>query len=186
MKNKPKDLITVKQASLMSGKSVSSVRSWIRQKKISGYKKNPKNKNSALMVSQNELMTFLALNGKITSSEVGREPDQSASIQAKNQEISELRQKIEDLELAVRTAVNLADSKSELIANLEIQVLSSKELLNQSEKRIEQLLEMLANAQQKNSQLSDSYHRVTAYYSLPFWKRWASSQLLLQDKTDKE
>ena len=83
MSKKPNDLITVKEASKMSAKSVSSIRSWVRQKKLTGHKKNPKNKNSALMVSESELRTFLALNGKITSPNIGRSPDFSASIAAR-------------------------------------------------------------------------------------------------------
>lgn len=186
MSKKPNDLITVKEASKMSAKSVSSIRSWVRQKKLTGHKKNPKNKNSALMVSESELRTFLALNGKITSPSIGRSPDFSASIAEKDKEIKELKQKIEDLEIAVKTAVNLADSKSELIANLQNQVLSANNRLNHSESKTEQLLEMLASSQQKNNELTDSYQRLTAYYSLPWWRRLGSSQLLLVDKTEKE
>ena len=89
MPTTPNDLITIKEASAMSGKSTSSVRSWVRQKKITGYKADPNNKNSALLVSEGELRVHLAVNGKITSPNVGRAEDVSSSIAEKDKRIQE-------------------------------------------------------------------------------------------------
>jgi len=78
---KPTDLISLKSAAAMSAKSVSTIRYWIRSKKITGYKEDVKNRNSPLLVSNDEIRTYLALNGKITSKELGRPSSSSVSIQ---------------------------------------------------------------------------------------------------------
>ena len=52
---RPEDLISAKEAGTMAGKSLATIRSWVRKGKITGHRKDPKKKNSTLMISQEEL-----------------------------------------------------------------------------------------------------------------------------------
>ena len=38
----PKDLITAKEAAKMAGKSKATIRLWVRDNKLTGYRKDPK------------------------------------------------------------------------------------------------------------------------------------------------
>ena len=89
---RPDDLITAQQAAQMSGKSKNTIRAWVRQEKLTGYRQNPKKSNSALMISRAELMVFLATEATPTPTEsrIGRPEAESASIaklRLENQEL---------------------------------------------------------------------------------------------------
>ena len=55
---RPDDLITAQQVAQMSGKSKNTIRAWVRQEKLTGYRQNPQKSNPALMISQTELMVW--------------------------------------------------------------------------------------------------------------------------------
>jgi hypothetical protein len=59
MLDRPTDLITAAEAAEQASRSKSSIRSWVRQKKLTGYRKDPNRSNSLLMISQAELTSFL-------------------------------------------------------------------------------------------------------------------------------
>ena len=181
MNTQPEDLITIKEASKMAGKSQSSIRSWIRSKKISGYKRDPKNRNSSLLVSEEELRIYLATNGKITSSEVGRKPDISRSLQSMDTEIKSLKEKIVILENNLVVANQLISAKDELVANLQNQILDCKDRDSRNILEIERLSVLISESHQKYISLSTEYRQMSAYYQLPIWKRWGRTPPLLTD-----
>ena len=48
--NRPEDLITAEEAGVMADKKKDTIRSWVRKNKLTGYRQDPENKTSALMV----------------------------------------------------------------------------------------------------------------------------------------
>ena len=77
----------------MSGKSKVTIRSWVRKGKLTGYRKDPDNKTSTLMISKQELLTYLALN--IKPNNHGIPETQSVSFVEKEKEIDDLKKKLE-------------------------------------------------------------------------------------------
>ena len=79
--NRPDDLISAKEAGVMSGKSKVTIRSWVRKGKLTRYQLDPDNKKSTLMISKQELLTYLAVNAKPNHpNNSGRPETQSVSL----------------------------------------------------------------------------------------------------------
>ena len=94
---RPEDLITAKEAGTMAGKSLATIRSWVRKGKITGHRKDPKKKNSTLMISQEELQAYLALNAQPNHPNVKGRPDTlSVSLTDKDKRIEELEKQLQD------------------------------------------------------------------------------------------
>ena len=88
MLDRPTDLITANEAAKQASRSKSSIRAWVRQKKLTGYRKDPDKSNSLLMISQAELTTFLigSVSPTDTSDNIGRPSKASASVQQLQEE----------------------------------------------------------------------------------------------------
>lgn len=61
---RPDDLITVHDAASMVDRSLSSVRGWVRSDDLTGYREDETKSNSRLMVSEAELMAYVATSQK--------------------------------------------------------------------------------------------------------------------------
>ena len=161
----PDDLITAEEAAVVSDRSKSSIRTWVRVGKLTGYKADPAKSNSTLMVSKCELLAFLAVNkspGKLK--QAGRQPDISVSIEKIETEKKELEmqlkiahEKIEMLERLVKQAEQLASTQQYAIdaserRNRELRV--DNELLKEEVACTRLRLE-----------------QVSFYLSLPWWKK---------------
>ena len=72
---RPEDLISAQEAGTMACKTLPTIRSWVRKGKITGHRKDPRKKNSTLMISQEELRTYLAVNAEPTHPNVKGRPD---------------------------------------------------------------------------------------------------------------
>ena len=59
MPKRPADLISVREATKLVDRSVSSLRAWIRADDIQGYREKEGKKNSRLMVSRAELLLYM-------------------------------------------------------------------------------------------------------------------------------
>ena len=180
--NRPEDLISAKEAGKMAGKSKATIRLWVRDNKLTGYRKDPKKKNSTLMVSQEELRASLAINGKLTSEDVGRPSELTASLLEKDNQIKGLEEKLKSVEEVVSSLQEELVRKNELTSRFEIQLDGRDSQIKSLNNQLEQTLQVLMNLQEEKSQLSSNYHQLTAYISLPWWKRMTSA-LLLEDKS---
>ena len=179
----PSDLISLSAAATMAGKSSHTIRSWIKKKKVSGYKEDPDNRNSALLVSEEELRVYLGLNGKVTSPEVGRKEDLSVSLLAKDAEISILKNKVESLERENAQLLANISQFQQLSTNLNTVLESRGNELDKSNERVRELILLISEYQQENQAISTKYQQLTTYLSLPWWKRM-SSTLLLENKKE--
>ena len=179
---RPEDLISAKEAGKMAGKSKATIRLWVRENKLTGYRKDPEKKNSTLMVSQEELRAYLAINGKLTSDEVGRPSELTASLLEKDNQIKGLEEKLKSVEEIVKSLQKELVKKNELTSRLEIQLDSRDSQIKSFNNQLEQTLQLLMNLQEEKIQLSSNYHRLTAYVALPWWRKMTSS-LLLEDKS---
>jgi hypothetical protein len=179
------NLITLTEASTMAGKSVSTIRNWIRKGKITGHKEDPGNKNSALFVDQGELRVFLGLNGKVTSPNVGRGEDLSVSLKAKDDKIQQLILEKQVLELAVKNGQQLAVKNDELVASLQNNIKDRENQITSLNNQVEQVLSLLASCQASVAKLTAENKQLMTYLTLPFWKRITTS-LMLEDKNDNK
>lgn len=59
---KPDDLITVREASIMVGRSLSTLRAWVRGHELMGYRASEDDPSSRLLVSRQELLLLAATN----------------------------------------------------------------------------------------------------------------------------
>ena len=178
----PKDLITAKEAAKMAGKSKATIRLWVRDNKLTGYRKDPKKKNSTLMISQEELRAYLSINGKLTSKEIGRPSELTASLTAKEQELQKIKEELQKREELIANLEKQLVKKDELTSILHNDLRSRDSQINSLNQQLSQTLHILANLQEEKSQLSSNYQRLTTYISLPWWKRMTSA-LLLEDKS---
>ena len=111
---RPEDLISAREAGKMAGKKLATIRSWVRKGKITGYRKDPSKKNSTLMISDEELRTYLALNAEPNHPNVkGRPETLSVSLIEKDKRIEEL-EKLLVLEQARNEALvtNISDLRT--------------------------------------------------------------------------
>ena len=93
---RPDDLITAKEAAKMAGKKKDTIRSWVRKNKITGYREDPNNSNSALMVSEAELRLYLGGGCNVTHpNNKGRPEIPSVSLELKDKEIELLKKELE-------------------------------------------------------------------------------------------
>ena len=175
---RPNDLITAQHAAQMSGKSKNTIRAWVRQEKLTGYRQNPQKSNSALMISQAELMVFLATEATPTPTEsrVGRPETESASIAKLRLENQELQAKVTALTQEKEFLRQMLDHQKELINELQ----NSRSMLTEQSKLSRLDLEREVD---KTERLQMRIERLTTYFALPFWKRWNSSILELENKS---
>ena len=168
--NIPDDLITAQKAAVISGKSLSSVRAWVRQKKLTGYRQDPSKSNSALMVSLSELKVYLAgstFNPIRQTGKKGGRPEQvTASLGKLNDEVQDLKSRLSISESKVETQQSLMKQQEEMIRELK----EMREWLRTS----------LDEEKEKNKALQAQVIQVTAYLALPWWKKWNSNIPLLK------
>ena len=179
--NRPEDLITAEEAGVMADKKKDTIRSWVRKNKLTGYRQDPENKTSALMVSKAELLLYLGTKATVThENNKGRPEDISVSLKEKDKEIESLKQQIELQKLAMK---NLEDRLRDLQAFNELLQVTVKD----REGNVQELQSQLKDMLHLQGQLQDSYRRsqdeykaLISYVSMPFWKRWTNAVPLLE------
>ena len=165
----PEDLITAQKASVISEKSLSTIRSWVRQKKITGYRKDPSKSNSPLMVCLSELQLFLISKSDKapikTDKQTGRRPTASVSLgflQAENQKI--------------QSKLKISES---LIQSQENTIKQQERLIKELKETKDWLLSSLEDQKENNNTLQAQIIQMTAYLTLPWWKKWNANVPLL-------
>ena len=177
MLEKPEDLISAQMAAVICGKSLSSVRAWVRKNKLTGYRQDPDRSNSALMISRSELEEYLlrsnAAPAKQTtiknSSKVGRPPAPSVSLGSLEIEMKELRSQLAVSEARYEAQQSVLKQQEELIAEL-------REMRGW-------LKGSLDEQKAKNERLQTQVVQMTAYFSMPWWRRVSAGVPLLEDKS---
>jgi len=180
---RPDDLIPAREAAQQSGKGLSTVRLWVRKGKVTGYRKDPKLSNSSLMISQAELRTFLAINGKPTHPNTeGRKPDVSASVQKLHKDNERLTKELANLQLEVTHQKQLTDMQLELLneqkeayalrkKEYEAQIAEYRSMVESMSKQLDAMKAQREATEKRESQL-------ISYITLPWWKRMSTSLLL--------
>lgn len=169
----PKDLITAKEASVMAGKSVATIRSWVRKGKLTPYKEDENNHSSPLLISTTELKAYLHIGATITHpNNNGRPPSLSVSLQERDKHIQALEN---ELELVKREQ----SSHLERIQDLQAFISTLKELLQQRERESKALKDELEASRLRAESKQNEITTLLKWANLPFWKRWKSAQKLL-------
>lgn len=171
--NRPDDLITAQEAAIMADRSKSTVRSWVRQGHLTGYRKDPKRKNSALLVSRSEVSAYLSVNGKIDPPRKQTDSELTASMERLRLHVAELEKerelnqelkklweaKCETMQATIQAERSRAGAEKERAESEKLRANRAEDKIVYLEKRIEQLM---------------------VYATLPWWKRWNASVPLLE------
>ena len=112
---RPDDLVTVAEAASMADRGVSTVRSWVRRRLLTGWKEDEAKQNSALLVSRQELMAYLAMNGKASPPRAEKAPELSASLAELQRGKAEAEGRVLALEREVSLLRELLGEKQELV-----------------------------------------------------------------------
>ena len=179
--SRPNDLISAKEASIMAGKKKDTIRSWVRKGKITGYRLTPKKPTSTLMVSTAELQVFLGTKATLTHpNNTGRPPLPTASLATKDKEIENLKKELSlEQERLKSTQLRLHDLQT--FHNI------LKNSLRQRETELFSLRSQMELAAKSQGELLGKYHksqddfiRLSAFLSLPWWKKWNKPLPLLE------
>ena len=171
---KPQDLITVKEASTMAGKSVATIRSWVRKGKITGFKEDVNNHSSPLLISTEELRAYLHTGATLTHpNNTGRPDIPSVSIQEKEREIQTLQNELELLRKEIAF-------KDERLEDFQSFISTLKALLEQRDNETKALREQLNLSLSRETEKQEEISKLLKWASLPFWKRWRNDLRLLE------
>ena len=174
--HKPNDLITAKQAGKRAGKSVSTIRSWVRKEKLSGYKKNPDNPSDPLMISQHELKVYLATNATPTHpNNTGRNETLSVSMKKKDQEIAKLKEQL----MVMEDKFNLT---SQRVIDLVTLSDTLKSIISSRDNDLKSLQDQNKGLLDLHAKMQDDNNNLMKYLSMPWWQRWKSNSVLLENK----
>ena len=102
-KNRPEDLVSAVEAAKLVDRSKSSIRAWVRDKKLTGYRADPEKSNSSLMVSTQELIAFCAQNVAISGKPKGRTKTPSGSIEKLKEDKQKLEAEVNRLSLELKS-----------------------------------------------------------------------------------
>lgn len=93
---RPDDLITAEEAGRIAGRKKDTIRSWVRNNMLTGYRENPMRMTSALMVSTSDLLLYLSMTGKpVYRAELERLEGHSQVSREKDKEIERLKRELE-------------------------------------------------------------------------------------------
>jgi hypothetical protein len=121
---RPDDLIPVHDAASMVDRSLSSVRGWVRAGDLVGYRKDETKSNSRLMVSEGELMAYVATSQKSATpgrkdSEPDTETSQKLAAMVSEAEVSTVRLEAEQAKVeALRGTVEALEGQGEIMERL--------------------------------------------------------------------
>ena len=168
MTKRPDDLITIEAASKLADRGKSTVRLWVRKELVSGYKKNPKNKNSALLVSRAEILAHLAVNGKINPPRPKSPVQISVSAEQWISEKERLLTQIKSLEREKELMSQLLLQSQENTKTHEMmnrQLISARDL---AESELQRQIRAVELSEEKNKMLSMKIEALTVYLSMPW------------------
>ena len=106
-----KDHISIKEAATLVDRTGATVKKWVKSGGLTGYRQDPGNKRSALLVSRSELMTYVVTAGK--KADIGRVAS-SSSGPSKAVLVAELEGQ-KTLNHSLRAQLDLVDSQMRLL-----------------------------------------------------------------------
>ena len=173
MITKPSDLITAQQAAIFSNKSKNTIRYWVRQGIVKGYRQDDSKQNSALMVSQQEIMEHLR-SYKVTQPLLADET--MLSLHHKLQELW-------DRNACLESKVSHLENEKGLLQDTLLMAEQMEErlraLCRSTELELQHQLQRIEKVNQHAEQLEERVQQLSSYVSLPWWRRWFSSQPML-------
>ena len=184
MTKRPDDLITIGEAATLADRGKSTIRLWVRKGLISGHKKNPANKNSALMVSKSEVMAHLAVNGKINPPRPKAIEEITVSAQQWQVEKELLLAKISGLETEKKLMTRLleqAQENADVQKEMAQQLISARQL---AESELQRQIKATEILESNNIRLSRRIEDLMVYLSMPWWRRLSTGAPLLTTAKD--
>lgn len=178
---RPDDLITASEAATIAGKKKATIRSWVRKKKITGYREDPANNTSSLMVSKSELRVYLVTNGTIThENNKGRPETISVSVKEKEEEIDRLKKELETYKEKCKLTEQRVCDLQTFNDTLQGMLQARESEVNSLNRQLQSVMELQGKLQDDYKQSQDDYRQILTYMSLPFWKRWTADVKLLK------
>lgn len=191
--NPSSEYLSVKEAAAHSGKSVSTVRKWIREGKV---ETKPKEKaNSKIFIKRSSLMGFLMTEAEPTIEGSGQSVESIEKDFLQSVDLEEMIQmkvklqmfesKIEVLESRIEADKHLLSSYQQLLSEAK----EEKTAVRNENERIHNELLLIRSAYQDleevNRQLITRNNQLMTYISLPWYKKIGST-LLLTDKSETD
>ena len=200
MSEQPTDLITAKEAAVMADRTKASIRGWVRKGLLEGFRQDPEKTNSALMISKEALLIFLAQTNK--QNKTGRplaienNPETSIDDAKTNKPTTENSENMNLMleKQKLQAQIDNLQAEKQLLREI---IAQQKQTIDQA-KRIEEHLidarkqvereleyqrtatvicnEKLANLENKNQQLM-------VYLTLPWWRRMGNPVPMLTQKS---
>jgi hypothetical protein len=173
MAKRPKDLVTLDVASILFEKSKSSLRYYLKNGKVTKYKLHPDKKNSPVMVSKEELKTYLAVNGLPKSkSSKGRPKSKVLSREVIKQERDTALNEI----IMLKAQIKMKDDLIKMAQQHTDDIKSANLTLDN---QLKSLRTDLSYQVERNEKLENKVNQLTYYLSLPWYKRFGKSLPLL-------
>ena len=176
---RPEDLITTEKAAKMAGEKKDTIHGWVHNGTITGYRKDPTNKFSTLMVSCNELQVYLVTKAQVAHPNNTVTP--SVSLEDKDREIEHLKKGLEAYQAKCSSLQHELVQVRTFTDRLQIQLESRDIKVSGLQDFLQSVMELQAGLRDDNRQLQVDNRRLTAYIALPWWKKIGST-LLLEDK----
>lgn len=171
------DYLSIKDASKFAGKSVTTIRKWVKLGLITI--KPRKSDKSKVFVHRQSLMAFLQVSGQPTIEGTGQTPEhkRNESETLKNR-ISELKETIAMLQSQIENHREIDNQRQRLITDL-------TDNLQRRISENDKILVMFSQLKSDNQKLSDDNLALTTqnnalqtYFSLKWWQRIGATQLL--------
>ena len=181
---RPEDLITTEKAAKMAGEKKDTIHGWVRNGTLTGYRKDPTNKFSTLMVSCNELQLYLGTKAQVAHpNNTGRPLAPSVSLVDKDKEIEQLKKGLEAYQAKCDSLQDELVQVRTFTDRLQIQLESRDIKVSGLQDFLKSVMELQSDLRDDNRQLQADNRRLTSYVSLPWWKKIGST-LLLTDKKE--
>lgn len=180
------ECIGLAEACLLSGKSKSTIRLWVSKGLLTKYVKDKSKQNSPMMLNRQELLIHLGRNvqpKREGKSEGGRLPMPSSSVgvlESKNKEqaieIERLKAHNANLESQLAPLLNILDVYKE---QAKIKNEDKEHLIKAYKEQVADLKTQIDRLIEKNEKLESRVQNMTAYFAMPWWKRFNSTVPLL-------
>ena len=172
---------TLEDAAKMAGEDKDTVRGWVRNGKLAGYRKDPTNKFSTLMVSCNELQVYLGTKALVAHPNNTVIP--SVSLVDKDKEIAQLKKELGEYKAKCSSLQDELVQVRTFTDRLQVQLESRDRQVSGLRDFVKSVLELQAGLRDDNRQLQADNRGLTAYIALPWWKKIGST-LLVTDKKE--
>lgn len=171
--NQSSKYLSVKEAAAHSGKSVSTVRKWIREGKV---ETKPKEKRtSKVMILRSSLMGFLMTEAEPTVEGAGQ-PEKVQK--AESEELIELRRLVESLQIKIQALEQKSEIDTYALSVKQQLITDLQTTLSTRDAEILSLKGDYQRVSEDKDALTTRINQLTIYIALPWWQRMRSTYLL--------